>query len=246
MGFYMKLTLTMISISVLVCNFTIFAVPQAKFKSTTFDCGNVTEGKITMLHAKFEIKNTGDEVLKITDVRPGCGCTNVKFDSTIAPGTSMVLKSDVNITGYQAGPVSKSIMFTSNSKKDPTVKLVIKADIIAPVSVSNIFISLNAKTRNKPYSIDLFSIKKDITITGVSFKVQNTSDAVSWKSNLPIDIKFSLSPTPIDTIRADKRYVHKLMMYTPAIAGVHHGEFIFKTNDPEKKEIVVLGIIGDY
>ena len=238
----MKLTLTMFSTSVLLCYFTIFAAPQAEFKSTTFDCGNVVEGKTNMLHAEFEIKNTGDEVLKITKVRPGCGCTNVKFDSTIAPGKSMILKSDVNIKGYHSGPLSKSISFTSNSKKDPTVKLVIKAGIVAPVMVSENFISLSAKTKEKTHVLDVLTMEKDINITAISLKVNNVSGAGVCQENLPININFSLSPT--DTVRTDKLYVHKLKMYTPAVKGVLQGDFTIKTDNPDKKSIVVQGIVA--
>ena len=48
------------------------------------DFGVVAKGE--KLQAVFEVRNTGQAPLEITQVRPTCGCTVADFDKTIAPG----------------------------------------------------------------------------------------------------------------------------------------------------------------
>jgi hypothetical protein len=226
-----------------ICATTILAGPKAIFKSTTFDCGKIIEGKIDMLHAEFIVSNTGDQPLKISNVRPGCGCTNVKFDSTVAPGKSMTVKSDVNIKGYHSGPVSKYITFTSNSDVDPTVKLVIQASIISPVSMAERYIRLDSASTKKPHKVEVVSLRNDLKISGISFKMDNNSaNSTSWQSDLPMEIKYKLLPS--DSASTDSTiYRYKLEMFTPDIKGTFYGNFNVKTNNPEMKEVVVQGVI---
>ncbi|HEX2956664.1 MAG TPA: DUF1573 domain-containing protein [Chitinispirillaceae bacterium] len=225
-----------------LCVSAVFAGPKAVFKSTTFNCGKVMEGKVDMLHAEFIVTNEGDQTLNITNVRPGCGCTNVKFDSTVAPGKSMTLKSDVNIKGYRSGAVSKYITFTSNSTVDPTVKLIIQAEIISPVKVTERYIRLDSTSTKTPHVVDIFSLRKDLKISGVSFKMTPQDSKNSWQSDLPIDIKYKLLPS--DSVTADSSsYRFKIQMFTPVIKGTLYGDFTFITNNPEMKEVVVQGAL---
>lgn len=200
------------------------------------------EGKTDMLHAEFIITNEGDQPLNITNVRPGCGCTNVKFDSTVAPGKSMTLKSDVNIKGYHSGSVSKYITFTSNSTVDPTVKLIIQAEIISAVKVTESYIRLDSTALKTPHMLNIISLRKDLKIAGVTFKMTPQDSKNTWQSDLPLDIKFKLHPC--DSVSADSSsYRFKMEMFAPTIKGTLYGDFTFKTNNPEMKEVVVQGVL---
>lgn len=237
----MKFSSSILLVSSL-CVSSVFAGPKAVFKATTFDCGKVMEGKVDMLHAEFIITNQGDQPLSITNVRPGCGCTNVKFDSTVAPGKSMTLKSDVNIKGYHSGAVSKYITFTSNSTVDPTVKLIIQAEIISPVKVTENYIRLDSTAMKAPHMVDILSLRKDLKISAVSFKMTPQDSKNSWQSDLPVDIKYKLHPC--DSVAPDSSsYRFKLEMFAPTIKGTLYGDFTFKTNNPEMKEVVVQGVL---
>ena len=46
----------------------------------TYDWGTVAPGKLT---TTVEVKNTGAQDLKITEVRPGCGCTAAPIDKNL-------------------------------------------------------------------------------------------------------------------------------------------------------------------
>lgn len=109
---------------VILASFVSHAAPRIAFDSKIFDCGIVVEGKTEKINAVFVVKNTGDAALKLEKVRPGCGCTVVKYDSLIQPGKSTKIESAVNIKGYRSGPISKSITVTSNAENEPTVRLV--------------------------------------------------------------------------------------------------------------------------
>ena len=62
---------------------TIFAAPKIEADKTTLDCGTVVEGQGDQIDAYFTIRNTGDAPLRIENVRPGCGCTVVTFDTVV-------------------------------------------------------------------------------------------------------------------------------------------------------------------
>jgi hypothetical protein len=155
----------------------------------------------------------------------------------------MTVKSDVNIKGYHSGPVSKYITFTSNSDVDPTVKLVIQASIISPVSMAERYIRLDSASTKKPHKVEVVSLRNDLKISGISFKMDNNSaNSTSWQSDLPMEIKYKLLPS--DSASTDSTiYRYKLEMFTPDIKGTFYGNFNVKTNNPEMKEVVVQGVI---
>ncbi len=76
----------------------------------------------------FEIRNEGDAVLELTDVRPACGCTVAKYDKTIAPGEVGKISVKVKTDNF-AGPISKSIAVFTNDSDNPKLQLVVKAHV---------------------------------------------------------------------------------------------------------------------
>lgn len=64
-----------------------FGAPGVAIKNDTFNFGKVLQNT-TLTHA-YWIKSTGNDTLRITEVVPGCGCTQMPLrDSTLAPGDS--------------------------------------------------------------------------------------------------------------------------------------------------------------
>ncbi len=118
----------------------------------------------------------------------------------------------------------------------------IQAEIIAPVKVSERFIRLDSLSAKSPHVVDILSLKKDLIISGITFKMnqQNTND--TWQSDLPLDIKYNLLPS--DSASADgSLFRYKLQMFTPELRGAYYGDFTIKTNNPDMKEVVVQGLI---
>lgn len=93
-----------------------------------YNAGKVALGEV--INAKFEVENTGDEPLILSDVRGTCGCTVADWSKDpIAPGEKGYVKATVNTTGFHFGPVTKSITMLSNTTPAQTT-VVVKANII--------------------------------------------------------------------------------------------------------------------
>lgn len=72
--------------------------PVITFEETEKDFGEITQG--TKVEHTFKFKNTGTEVLKISNVAATCGCTVPKWPKDpIAPGKSGEIKVSFNSTG---------------------------------------------------------------------------------------------------------------------------------------------------
>lgn len=89
------------------------AVAQPKLEivgGETYDWGATRAPKEGYLEAEIKMKNVGNRDLRLTDVRPGCGCTKTdpdKFD--LKPGEVSTMKVKLNISASQAGSITKNI-----------------------------------------------------------------------------------------------------------------------------------------
>lgn len=96
------------------------------------DFGMIAKGE--RITAVFEVRNTGQAPLQITQVRPTCGCTVADFDREIAPGGIGKVRADVDTASF-SGPISKAVIVFSNDPINPQINLVIKADVRSFVEV---------------------------------------------------------------------------------------------------------------
>lgn len=96
------------------------------------DFGMVAKGE--RLVAVFEVRNTGQAPLQVTQVRPTCGCTVADFDREIPPGASGKVRAEVDTSSF-SGPISKAVLVFSNDPVNPQVNLVVKADVRSFVEV---------------------------------------------------------------------------------------------------------------
>jgi hypothetical protein len=215
---------------------SVFAGPKAEFDTKTFNCGTAIEGVTEKIHANFIVKNVGDSVLILTNVKPGCGCTIVKFDSIVGPGKSTTIQSEVNIKGYHSGPISKYITVITNAESEPT-RLTIEAIIQAAVDVSENYIRFEAANLASK-TVFLSSKKADLKVTNIFFNSDNyTDDPTKKASKLPV--KFNFAPT--DSTKKDGNKVFKLELLPPKFATTLYGEFVISTNHPDRKELTVRG-----
>lgn len=118
--------------------FTSLAISQPKLEiegGNTYDWGKVNY-KNSPVNAKIKLKNIGTEILKISEVKPGCGCTAAPLDKyEIAPGEFATLSVSLNISTY-TGETVKSIRISSNDPQNGDTYLFIKADVYRPVVVN--------------------------------------------------------------------------------------------------------------
>ncbi len=219
-----------------------FPGPRIEFDAKTINCGTILEDKTEKIDAKFIVRNTGDSPLKIESVRPGCGCTVVKFDSVIEPGKISKIESQVRVKGFRAGPLSKSITVISNAENENEVRLTINATIKSIIGASEGYINLASPDTSSPRTIFLTSLKKDLSISSVSFVVDENNGAAVWEGNIKIPIRFDFHL--MDSITTDSSRVYKLNLYPPAFKKASEGTLTVTTNHKDKKELSLRGRIG--
>ncbi len=110
------------------CSYAQVFDPQIIAQSSEHDFGDVAEG--TSVTHNFVVSNSGGDVLKITKVRAGCGCTAASPEkSELAPGESTTIRVAFNSTGRE-GRQEKYVFVNSNDPKTPELKLKFTCNVV--------------------------------------------------------------------------------------------------------------------
>jgi hypothetical protein len=233
----------MVSIRKCVCTLllaagfaAISAEPQVRIENMTFNAGTVSENAI--IEAVFRLTNTGTQPLRVTQVRPDCGCTVADYDSLIAPGNTGSIKSVVNLRGMRPGLMRRGVNVTSNAANNPTFKLMIEAVIQPNIEVSENYLTfVNAAAQ----TVTLASSKRDLKVSSVVFRPHTGGENVpGWASNAPLNLNYRF--TPSSSAREDGLRAYDLEITPPNTNGeTVIGVFHITTNHPDRKEIVIHG-----
>lgn len=209
-----------------------------------FTVGEVDEREQEFVRHAFVIRNTGDRALRILEVRAGCHCTVVDFDSVIAPGDSGVLRQEVNLHGFRSGPFYRGVDITHNISGTPVLKLGIQGVIRSPVEIAESKVSLYAaNTLLMGPVVTVRTPKEYAKVTGVVFR-RHVDRARPWRPQFPLTLDYLL----IDEIpSADgKSVVLKLrigaegrLVRERSIPGV----LFIQTTHPEKPEVGVSAVL---
>ena len=90
----------------------VMAQPAMKISEDIHDFGEIVEGK--MASHEFQVTNTGNQPLIISNVQPSCGCTSPHWTKeAIMPGKSGSVKATYNSAG-RPGVFNKSLTVISN------------------------------------------------------------------------------------------------------------------------------------
>jgi len=101
--------------------------PEISLDKDIHDYGTVLQNGDGLSH--FEISNTGNEPLILSNVKSSCGCTVPKWSKEpILPGKTTVI--DVKYATNRIGPINKSITITSNASNTPVKVVRIKGKVI--------------------------------------------------------------------------------------------------------------------
>ncbi len=107
--------------------FLFFIYPRVEILPGVFDAGRVLEGDRIIVD--FKIKNKGDQILEIIDVKKDCGCTFVGLEKTqIEPSDSAFLRAIITTEGKKE-EFEEEILVETNDPYEPYVRLKIKAHI---------------------------------------------------------------------------------------------------------------------
>ena len=97
------------------------------WKSETVEVGEIPQGTPKVI--EFEFKNTSEKAVLITNVRPGCGCTNADYTKeSIAPGKTGYVKATFNAAN--AGAFTKTVTVTTSAEDTPK-NLMFKGTVVA-------------------------------------------------------------------------------------------------------------------
>ena len=171
------------------------AGPKITFENVISDFGQigVTSNKKV---AEFKFTNTGEGLLKITEVEQCCGVV-AKLDKTeYASGQSGVVKAEFQAT-QKPGLYMKNIYVNSNDKTQPRVALTIKAMVVSKVSYSPKSLRLFLEEENagcpkivlrcldnQPFSIAHFSSTGESITADVDGSVEATKFILSPKVDM--------------------------------------------------------------
>ncbi len=127
----LSLTLGLMSFSILPVQkngtLKVISTTPLIWKSETVEVGEIPQGTPKVI--EFEFKNTSDKAVLISNVRPGCGCTNADYTKeSIAPGKIGYVKATFNAAN--PGPFTKTIAVTTSAEDVPKI-LVFKGTVIA-------------------------------------------------------------------------------------------------------------------
>lgn len=115
--------------------------PRIQFDSTIFDFGKLKVGALT--NHSYIFTNTGDRLLEITAVHPGCGCTTAgEWTKEVPPGQTGSIPIQFNSANF-SGVVGKSLTVNCNDANQSTVVLQIKGNVWHPVEVTPRYVTLN-------------------------------------------------------------------------------------------------------
>jgi len=116
--------------------------PRIQFAETLHDFGRVIASQ--SVRHDFVFTNTGDALLEIPMVTPGCHCT-VAGDWTrkVEPGGTGKIPIEFN-SGAFGGPVVRVITVTTTDKRQPVVGLQFKCEVWKPIEVNPTYAVLHA------------------------------------------------------------------------------------------------------
>ena len=144
--------------------------------------------------AHFKYKNTGDKPVKITAVRPSCGCTTAAPPTDpVAPGASGEIVATFNI-GDRTGVQTKAIHVTTDATDAAQTTLTLRATVPQLLELKPTFLFWNKDEPLEPKTIhakvggDFAITKLDVTCTD--------PDVTAVAKPVPNEKAFEITVTP--------------------------------------------------
>jgi|WetSurMetagenome_2_1015567.scaffolds.fasta_scaffold176812_2 hypothetical protein len=247
----MKSLIAIMMSGLILAGFSVSAQKKAtiKFVSTEFDYGKIKEdgGSKT---CRYDFTNTGNDTLKILNVKPGCGCITVDWTKTPIPPKGKGFLNATYDPKNRPGPFSKGIDVTTNDPDQPQITLVIRGEVEPrPKSVADDYPNQIGHLRFNSPQVTFQNINNTESKTD-TLKLYNEwgQPMTLGFTKLPIYIKCKAIPEKL------KPNSKGLLLVTYDAAnrndfGFIYDRFTFETNDslqPEKQVSVSVNIIEDF
>ncbi len=209
-----------------------FSQPKFEFVGNAVkDWGKVMQDQ-GPLKTTIKIKNTGNKLLEIYGVKPGCGCTTAPIDKKLLnPGDVATVKVDLKIE-KDSGPITKGIEFTTNDPKNDRIDYLLKANVKIPIELFPKFMNLGAVNLNTEMTARIVlsnHTNKNITVLGAT-----TSDT-KLKTNIKKGFVFKAG---------SHNSVEGVLM--TGVEGVYDAKILLRTDSKKHPliEIPVRGVVG--
>jgi hypothetical protein len=194
----------------------------------TYDWGTVTP-KDSPLHTSVVLKNTGKSKLIITEVKPGCGCTNAPLSKdTLAPSDTASLAITLNVGG-NSGRITKQIAISSNDPASPKKYLYLAANIIHPIQLSpSQYFTFN----------NLFINTKDTATLSIK---NNTQQDITFSDFVVTPATASVSVTKPFTLKPTEEKQVTAIVLGEKI-GSYQMSYSMKTTHPDYQNFSISGV----
>ncbi len=199
--------------------------PKLVVPEPVFDFGSMQDTET--LNHKFLLRNEGTGILKITNVRPSCGCTTTELEKNeLAPGEEVNISAAVNLSGRQGKQV-KAITVTTNDPNNQSVQLRMEGMVTASINVEpdrvNFGEILDDESREN--IVNITSTVDDLTFTVQSAEVAEM-DFIDYE---------------IKEVTPGKAYQVIVKAKGPMPVGQHNGRMIIRT-DAKIRPVIFLNI----
>jgi hypothetical protein len=218
------------------------AGPKAVIEEKIYDAGDVQLGDV--IEHTFLIKNEGDAMLRITEVRPSCHCTVPDYPPEVEPGKTGKIVVKVDTKTLQPQRQSKNVTVSTDAPGAERVVLAVNFNLstaleFLPNSMVYLYVrqgeAREAQVLVRPHApgMKLTSVVSDNPAIGVELVAVKTSGANAGKG-----IANQLTPRDGDS------WV-KIKLAGDQPVGELKGNIKVSTTDPKHREgtIVVRGKI---
>ena len=231
------------------CSTYSMAQGKLEFAKTTHDFGDVEENA-GLIDYSFQFKNTGDQPVKIIQVKASCGCTTPGWTKELVmPGDSGFIKAQYNPRN-RPGQFKKSLQVTSNAAGG-NVTLFIEGYVKpAPKTIAEDLPMKMGGLRIKYKSLNLGRMTNEKPIEK-SFDIHNDSEEmlslVKERGMIPDFISLSLQPETLEP-NEDGQLVVTYDPKEKGSLGFHTDNIRFFTSEApgEMKELYIVATIEEY
>ncbi|GAB1372169.1 hypothetical protein MASR1M45_22310 [Candidatus Kapaibacterium sp.] len=219
----LKYFLVLISLSL-----TLYSQPKLEIVGgDTKNWGKVTP-KQSPLKYNMVIKNAGNEVLKISRLKPTCGCTTAPLNkSELKPGETTTVEVSLSIQG-NSGKMHKQIAIESNDPTKQYFNYMLIAEVVLPLTVS--------PTNYLPFKDLQVGVESDAKL-----KIKNTSEGnitlSDFQTNLP-ELKLNLVK---NVVLKPGQEIDLIAKVKPTRSGNLNARISIKTTNNEIPELVING-----
>lgn len=224
-----------------------FAQPKLEIVGgETYDWGKVKQPKEGYLEATIQMKNVGNRAMKITEVRPGCGCTKTDPDKfELEPGDISTMNVKLNISPAQSGPVTKNITVSWSDLQGSMAQTAFKANgtaipsgVDTTITASYIWLKADVQRAlmfapSTYFSFDNLKVGQE---SSANIDLTNNSDQDVILSEWVTDGGLVCSQATRTTLKpGDKITITARVV--PSAKGNYAGGVKFKTSHPDHAEV---------